>query len=334
MTINADASTSALCATVFVLTPIHPKVEAEADRRFGRVVRIGQDGMTKAECLAVADACICRTGALSAEEIKSAPRLRIIARNGTGYDSIDLPACKERGVLLTNVPGGNAKAVAELTIALALAVLRRVVECHVRITSGLLTPSIDYLSGSLLGATVGLIGMGDIAYHAAHLFRAFGCTLLVCSPSSPGARWVTPDKRYPLPVEHERVGLDELLERADVVSVHCPLTATTDGLIGAPKMRKMKPSAVVINTSRGGIVDEAALAAALKEGRIAGAGLDVFRTEPAFGASLGELGTLPNVVCLPHLGGSTDQVAYDGCMIALENVENFLNGKTVVHRVA
>lgn len=190
---------------------------------------------------------------------------------------------------------------AELTIALALAVLRRVVELNNRIRSGERVPSINALSPGLLGKTVGLVGMGDIAYNAARLFSAFGCKILTYSPSSPATRWKEGDTRF-TPLEHERVAtLDELLARADVVSLHCPLSDSTRNLIGEAELRKMKQGAVVINTSRGGMIDEDALAAAIKEGHIGGAGLDVMKTEPAFGENLGALRELSNVVILPHL---------------------------------
>ena len=175
-------------------------------------------------------------------------------------------------------------------------------EVDVRITSGERVPSINATAPGLINSTVGIIGMGDIAYEFALLLQAFKCRILVYSPTSPASRWTRPDNRYPQTIAHERVNkLDEMLGEVDLVSIHCPLTPSTRGLIGREQLARMKRSAVVVNTARGGIIDETALAEALLAGRLAGAGLDVFEVEPAYGESLGELGKMNNVICLPHL---------------------------------
>lgn len=192
--------------------------------------------------------------------------------------------------------------VAELCLALMLCVLRRVVEVHNRINSGERITSIAALSPGLFGKTVGLVGMGDTAYELSHLLAPFGCTVLVYSPTSPPERWTLPDQRYPRVVSHRRVdSLDELLRSVDVLSLHCPLTPKTRNLIGERELSLMKHGAVLINAARGGMVDELALAEALRTGAIGGAGLDVMETEPAFGENLRSLRYLPNVVTLPHL---------------------------------
>ena len=194
------------------------------------------------------------------------------------------------------------QAVAELTVTLTLTLLRRVLELDHRIRSGETVRTIDVLSPGLSGKTVGLVGMGDTAYHTARLLLAFDCRILAYSPTSPLARWHGGEPRYPDAVLHERVGsLHALLGEVDVLSLHCPLTGETRGLVGQRELAMMRPSAVVVNTARGGIVDEAALAGALREKRLAGAGLDVFENEPAHGETLGELGRMWNVVCLPHV---------------------------------
>ncbi|KAK4685902.1 hypothetical protein P7C73_g4236, partial [Tremellales sp. Uapishka_1] len=332
---------SAKNATVFLPTPFHPEAERQAEQTFHRVLRVGQDGLSREDCLRECDA-ICAFGSES-EQVKAAdlessvaPKLQIIARNGTGVDSIDLEACKKRGVVVTNWPGGNAQAVAELTLTLMLSLLRRVPEMSRRITSGELVPSIRALAPGLFNKTVGFVGMGDIAYEVAKLLSVFQCRLLVYSPTSPASRWSGggADPRYPLPIRHERVEtLDEVLVEADVLSLHCPLTPGTRNMIGEGELRRMKRSAVVINTSRGGMIDERALERALKAGEIGGAGLDVFAQEPAYGENLGELGTLDNVICLPHLGGSTEAQTRDGCMTAVSIVADYLDGKGAINRV-
>jgi phosphoglycerate dehydrogenase-like enzyme len=183
-----------------------------------------------------------------------------------------------------------------------LVILRRVFEMTTRIRSGERVPSIYALAPGLQGKTVGFVGMGDIAYELCKLLTPFGCRILVFSPTSPVSRWTEADSRYPQVIPHERIAsLEELLPEVDVLSIHCPLTPSTNNLISEREIGLMKDSAVVINTARGGIIDELALAKALKEGRLAGAGLDVVATEPAYGANLGELGKMLNVVILPHL---------------------------------
>ncbi|KAL1407591.1 hypothetical protein Q8F55_007024 [Vanrija albida] len=321
-------------ATLLIATPLHPKSEAHAERVFGRVLRPGVGGWTREAALAEADAIVLRAGTIRAPDLALAPRVRIVARNGTGYDTVDLDACVGHGVVVTNVPGGNAEAVAELTLALALAVTRRVAELDARIRSGELVRSITALCPGLLGRTVGLVGMGDIAYAAARMFAAFGCRLLVYSPTSPPSRWVVPDERYPTPVAHERVTLDELLAQAHVVSLHCPLTEQTRGMIGKTELGRMRPDAVLLNTSRGAMVDEAALAEALRTGGIAGAGLDVTAVEPAYGDNLAHFAGLRNVVVTPHVGASTDAAQEYGCDAAIDICADFVEGRGARNRVA
>ncbi|CAK9781706.1 unnamed protein product [Cutaneotrichosporon oleaginosum] len=322
-------------ATVYIPTPLHPKSEALAEKTFGRVVRPGVDGWSREACIEAADVALIRVGPMNAHDIRSARRLKIIARNGTGYDAIDTAACRDMGVVVTNMPGGNAGSVAELTLALALAVLRRVTELWPRIRDGECIPSIRALSPGLSGKTVGLVGMGNIAYLAAKLFLAFNCRILVYSPTSPPERWTEQDAGFE-PIPFTRIAtLDELLEQADVVSLHCPLTAQTRNMIGAPQLARMKDGSVLLNTARGGMVDEDALADALqREGGVWGAGLDVMATEPAFGANLGRLRDAPNVVILPHLGGSTDETTQRGCDAAIGIVVDYLEGKGARNRVA
>ena len=181
-----------------------------------------------------------------------------------------------------------------------LALLRRVPEIAGRMKSGPV-PSITVLAPGLFGRTVGLVGMGDTAYHLALLLRAFNCAVLVCSPSSEPSRWRTPSERFPTPVECERVTLDELCRRSEVVSLHCPLTAGTRDMLGAREFSLMHDGVVVINTARGELLDEDALVQALKTGKVGGAGLDVFRNEPRWGDALGEFDRMDNVICLPHV---------------------------------
>jgi glyoxylate reductase len=212
-------------------------------------------------------------------------RLRVVADFAVGYDNVDVPACTRRGVIVSNTPDVLTKATAELTIALVLALLRRVAEGDRLLRSGedwIWAPNM-LLGRGLDGLTLGLVGHGRIGQEVERLALAHGMRVLHTS----------------------RTGgepLDELLERSDVVSLHLPLSEQTRHLIGAPELARMKSTAVLVNTSRGPIVDEAALARALATNGIAGAALDVFEREPEVTEEL--LG-LENVVLVPHLGSAT-----------------------------
>ena len=234
------------------------------------------------------------------------PSLRIVANFGVGYDSVDVPEATRRGIVVSNTPDVLTEATAELTIALMLALLRRVVEGDRlvrRRDEWALAPTF-MLGEDLAGKTLGIVGLGRIGREVARLAQAFGMRVVHTRGSGP----------------YGELPLDRLLAEADVVSLHVPLTPETRHLIGAPELGLMRPSAVLVNVSRGPVVDEAALVDALVEGRIAGAALDVYEHEPEVSAGL--LG-LENVVLSPHLGSST-HVAREAmgmlCADALEAV--------------
>ena len=234
------------------------------------------------------------------------PSLRIVANFGVGYDSVDVPEATRRGIVVSNTPDVLTEATAELTIALMLALLRRVVEGDRlvrRRDEWALAPTF-MLGEDLAGKTLGIVGLGRIGREVARLAEAFGMRVVHTRGSGP----------------YGELPLDRLLAEVDVVSLHVPLTPETRHLIGAPELGLMRPSAVLVNVSRGPVVDEAALVDALVEGRIAGAALDVYEHEPEVSAGL--LG-LENVVLSPHLGSST-HVAREAmgmlCADALEAV--------------
>ncbi|WVW79481.1 hypothetical protein I302_101450 [Kwoniella bestiolae CBS 10118] len=333
MTIPTSTPLGAKQATVYLHTPFHPKAEEYAEHKFGKVLG-PKDGSVQ-EIMAQVDGILLRVSNITRDMMLQAPNLRIISRNGVGVDNIHIPTAKEKGVIVTNCPGGNAQAVAELALTLALAVLRRVVEVDTRIRSGEVVPSITALAPGLFGKTVGLVGMGDTSYELAKLLLAFNCPILVHSPTSPSDRWThTQDPKYPVAIPHQRVNsLDELLQNSDVVSLHCPLNDTTRGLIGKRELEMMKDDGVIINTARGGIIDERALEVALENGKLGGAGIDVWEIEPAHGDTMGRLGRLRNTVVLPHLGGSTDAVTLDGCIKAVDIMADYFDGKEVRNRV-
>jgi phosphoglycerate dehydrogenase-like enzyme len=257
----------------------------------------------------------------TAEMIEAAPRLKLIQKIGVGVNTIDLEAAKRRGIPVCNLPGTNARAVAELTLGLMLSVLRRIPAFDRGLRSGVWTDTgVQDGIGELGGRTVGLVGYGAIPRILAPVLVALGCSVVYT------ARHVVADA----------VGvfrpLEQLLAEADVVSLHLPLVPETERVIDATALGRMKPEAILINTGRGGLVDQAALVAALAAGRIAGAGLDVFEVEPPAGgdALLG----LPNVVVTPHVAWLTTGTFDRSFALAVENCRRIEAGEPLLHRVA
>jgi phosphoglycerate dehydrogenase-like enzyme len=242
------------------------------------------------------------------------PSLRLISIWGTGTDNVDLAACRARGVAVTNTPGVNAHAVAEHTVALMLAITRRIPAMDRDAHAGLWPRG---MLVQLEGRTVGLIGLGAIGSRMAELLKPFGVRLLAATYG--------PDAGRAAAVGARHVTVETLLRESDIVSLHLRLSADTQGYLGRDRLALMKPSAFLINTARGAIVDKAALLDVLREGRIAGAALDVFHEEPipAGDPILG----LSNVVLTPHNGGQTREVIDAGLLRAVENVEHFLAGR-------
>ncbi len=242
-----------------------------------------------------AEAMVCLlTDRIDARVLDAAgPGLKVVGTVSVGVDHVDLDACRERGVRVTNTPGVLTDATADLTWALILSTVRRVLEGDRLVREGRFSGwRHDLLLGlDLAGATLGVVGFGRIGRAVARRAEGFGMQVLVCGRS----------RVRDLPPGAQQVGLDELLGRSDVVTLHVPLTPETRGMIGRERLWLMKPGAYLINTSRGAVVDEAALVDALERGRLAGAGLDVYEHEPEVHPGL--IG-LPNVVLLPHLGSA------------------------------
>jgi D-3-phosphoglycerate dehydrogenase len=245
--------------------------------------------------------------------LAASPSLRLISIWGTGTDNVDLAACRARGVAVTNTPGVNAHAVAEHTVALMLAVMRRIPAMDRDTRAG------QWPRGLLVqleDRTVGLIGLGAIGARVAALVRPFGVRLLAATYGPDDGRAARAGARH-VPVE-------TLLRESDVVSLHLRLSADTQGYLGRDRLALMKPGAFLVNTARGALVDRAALVDALRGGRIAGAALDVFHEEPIPAGD--PLLSLPNVVLTPHNGGMTREVIDAGLLRAVENIEQFLAG--------
>ncbi len=233
------------------------------------------------------------------------PSLRVIARTGVGVDAIDVPAASAAGVYVTTTPGAHEETVADHTLALMLSLVRRLPVHDASVRAGRWERSGAATPGDMYGTTVGLVGSGTIGRAVARRVRAFGSRVLIADPALS-----TSD-------DGEVVDLDTLLRTSDVVSIHAPLLPSTRGLIGAEQLASMKPGAIIVNTSRGGIIDESALAHALRDGHLAGAGVDVFEQEPPVDS---ELLQLPNVVVSPHIGGLSDRANAELARRATESV--------------
>ena len=260
------------------------------------VVDVSSEGREALEeALGDAEGLIVRSGTrVDGSLLDVAERLEVIGRAGVGVDNIDMRAATRRGVAVINAPGGNISSTAELAFALLLAAARRVPEADRSVREGRWDRKA--LRGrQLQGNTLGVIGAGRIGTEVARRAHAFGMRIIAYDPYLSAER--AADERL------ERVELDELLERADFVTVHVPLTEQTRGMVGVAEIGRMKPAAILINAARGGIVDERALAVALEQRKLGGAALDVYETEPLRGEH--PLRGAPNLVMTPHLGAAT-----------------------------
>jgi glyoxylate reductase len=254
------------------------------------------------------------------------PGLRVVANVAVGYDNVDVAACAARGVVCTNTPGVLTDATADIAFALILASTRRLGEAERMVRAGgTWSWSMFFMLGSgLQGKTLGIVGLGQIGTATARRARAFGMKIAYTARRPADAALETE-------LEAVRLDLDDLLVTADVVSIHCPLSEATRHLIDARRLHLMKPTAYLVNTARGPIVDEAALAEALRAGTIAGAGLDVFEREPAIEPGLYEL---ENVVLIPHLGSATIETRTAMGVLAAQNAVAVLAGEPPLTPIA
>ena len=300
--------------TAYMLDWFHPEAIEHAKTLFDLVLPSDpRFQMWRAD----AQYLLVRSHYIDASDLDSAPRLIAIGKQGVGLDKIDTDACARRGIPVLNTPGLNASAVAELVLTLAMCVARQVRPILVRQASGEGVVR-DTCSGlSLRGKTIGIIGFGDIGKAVAKLFyNAFGAHVVVFRPHSVS-------KIVELPYTQVE-SLEELLTIADVVSIHVPLVAATRDLISYDQLKRMKETAIFINTARGGIVNEADLARALSEGLIFGAGLDVHEQEPPTLARYSDLWSSGNVVSLPHVGATTKDAQVVTGKGAIDNLYQYI----------
>jgi D-3-phosphoglycerate dehydrogenase len=279
------------------------------------------DGGSREEllpALADVDAVLIRSATkMDAEAIAAGHRLKIIARAGVGLDNVDVQSATQAGVMVVNAPTSNITSAAELAVALLLATARHIAPANQALKGGAWKRS-KYSGVELLDKTVGVVGLGRIGALVAERLKAFGMKVIAYDPYTSAAKAGQ--------IGAHLVSLDELLAEADFITIHLPKTPETLGLIGEDALRKVKPTVRIVNAARGGIVDEAALARAIAEGRVAGAGIDVFATEPCTDSPLFEH---ESVVVTPHLGASTEEAQEKAGIAVAKSVRLALSGELV-----
>lgn len=251
--------------------------------------------------------------------ISSCSRLKVISRYGAGYDRVDIQAAKKKGILVTNTPGVNAEAVGELAMALILSAARKVTHLNETTRGG------EWLRSTgveLKDKTIGIMGLGSIGKVVARCAKGFEMNVAAYDPYI--------NEAYCKEHKIQVCTFDELLEISDIISLHLPLLDTTRHLIGKDAFSKMKPNAILVNTSRGGIVDENAACEALKSGHLGGLGLDAFEVEPPRNTSLFEF---PNVVATPHTGAHTKEATSQMAAASVQNLIDVLEGKDCLYIV-
>jgi len=264
------------------------------------------------------DAVLIRSATkMDAEAINSAKGLRVIARAGVGLDNVDVPAATDAGVMVVNAPTSNIVSAAELATGLLLASARYISPANAALKGGKWARS-KFTGAEVFEKTLGIVGFGKIGQLVAHRMQAFGMNVIAYDP------YLQPSRAAQLGVQ--LVTLDELLRKSDFITIHLPKTKETINLIGEDALRKVKPTVRIINAARGGVLDEAALFNAIKEGRVAGAGLDVFATEPCTDSPLF---SLDQVVATPHLGASTDEAQERAGIAVAISVRKALAGDLV-----
>ncbi|MCZ3386278.1 MAG: phosphoglycerate dehydrogenase [Actinomycetia bacterium] len=278
----------------------------------------GADRAALLPAIAEADAVLVRSATqIDAEALAAARRLKVVARAGVGLDNVDVPAATQAGVMVVNAPTSNIVSAAELAVALLLAAARNIAPANAALKNGEWKRS-KYTGVEVYEKTVGVVGLGRIGVLAAQRLMAFGTKVIAYDP------YVQPGRAAQLGIS--LVDLDTLLTESDFITVHLPKTPETVGLIGEAELRKVKPSVIVVNAARGGIVDEQALADAVAEGRVHAAGVDVYAKEPCTDSPLFEL---ERVVATPHLGASTDEAQEKAGVAVAKSVRLALAGELV-----
>ncbi|MDS2172436.1 hydroxyacid dehydrogenase [Nesterenkonia sp. CL21] len=316
-------------AVIYVSDPIDPAHLERLHRSHTVHVGFGPDRCDYLDVADSVEAVLLRGEQFDRGMIEASPRLTIIARHGVGTNNVDLEAAQEQGIWVTVTPGGNSRAVAEHVFALALALARHVPEADRRIRHGRWGAGKQTLTGLELHSKVlGLLGFGHIGRMVAQIGRGFGMHVIAADPAL--------DEDTAAELQVRRVELPELLEQADLLSLHLPLTSGTAGILGADELARLKPSALVVNTSRGGLIDEDALQSALQEKRLRGAALDVIHheavdaTDPLSHTRL-DVAATENLILTPHIGGQTLESLDAVAEIAITCINQALAGETPDH---
>jgi phosphoglycerate dehydrogenase-like enzyme len=303
--------------TVYLLDAFHPEAVKYCQKRF-RTILPGDP--EHANWRQNAEYLLIRAAYLTAEDVASCPNLKAIGKQGVGIDKIDAKACEARGIKIFNTPGVNSRAVAELVLALTMTVAREIPSIQLRQSQGQLVPK-QTCSGLVLHKkTLGLLGMGNIGECVARIFRgAFEADIIAYDPYAPETAWAD--------LPHRRAStVEEVLRECDVLSIHVPLTPSTRDMISYKQLAMMKPTAILINAARGGIVNEEDLYRGLQDNLIWAAGLDCHEEEPPSKAKYGALWE-QRVVSTPHIGAATDQTQRETATAAVQRLYEFVQGK-------
>jgi D-3-phosphoglycerate dehydrogenase / 2-oxoglutarate reductase len=320
VTTDDDARRAALVPTLTVLVAeeLSPAAIAQLESAFEVRHVDGADRPALLRALADVDAVIVRSATrIDAEALAHAPHLRVLARAGVGLDNVDVEAATKAGVMVVNAPSSNTVSAAEHAVGLLLATARNVPQAMASLKAGEWKRS-EFTGAELYGKVAGILGLGRIGELVAQRLTAFGMQVIAYDPYVPTARAAQLGVRL--------VPLEDLLAEADFITVHLPKTAETAGLIGERELRLVKPGVLIVNAARGGVVNEHALALALKDGRVGGAGIDVFATEPCTDSPLFGF---PNVVVTPHLGASTHEAQEKAGTQVARSVRLALSGEFV-----
>jgi D-3-phosphoglycerate dehydrogenase len=315
---DARGSLPVPAPVVLVAEELSPAAITQLESGFDVRYVDGADRAALLPALAGVDAVIVRSATrIDAEALAQAPNLRVVARAGVGLDNVDVEAATKAGVMVVNAPSSNTISAAEHAVGLLLAVARNVPQAMASLKAGEWQRS-RFTGAELYGKVAGILGLGRIGELVAQRLAGFCLQVIAYDPYVPTARAAQLGVRL--------VGLEDLLAEADFISVHLPKTAETSGLIGERELRLVKPGVLIVNAARGGIVDENALALAVKDGRVGGAGIDVFATEPPADSPLL---AFPNVVVTPHLGASTREAQEKAGTQVARSVRLALSGEFV-----
>ncbi|KAH6875103.1 D-isomer specific 2-hydroxyacid dehydrogenase [Alternaria rosae] len=312
---SSTSSNGANKATVYLLDTLHPQAMESAQSLFNAITPSDprhSDWKEKAEYLVI------RGSYLTAEDIAACKNLKAIGKQGVGIDKIDGEACRARGIKIFNTPGVNAQAVAETVLSLTMSVAREVSRIIALQSAGFSVPK-ETCSGLIINKKmIGIIGMGNIGRKVAQIFQGgLGCRIIAYDPLLPKDAWED--------IAHTRAEtLEEVLRASDIVTLHIPLIPQTRGLISYQQFKIMKPTSILINTARGGIVHEADLERALREGLIWGAGLDCHEHEPPTKEIYGSLWDTGRVVSTPHVGAATAETQMETAMAAVDRLHDYI----------